>query len=184
MNTIKNKKQTILIVLFLLVLFATVLFFVRNFLSGSPVKVTEKDQLNIAYEIDGQLILLDHGEAEGVSLTDGTSKIVTRYFGNDINTDVNKDGRTDIVFLLTQQKGGGGTFFYVVGALRNKDAYVGTNAILLGDRILPQGISFQKGEIIVNFQERKPDEPMGVEPSVNTSKRIKIAGNKLVEIKM
>ena len=36
-------------------------------------------------------------------------RIVTRYFGHELETDLNDDGREDVVFLVTQGRGGSGT---------------------------------------------------------------------------
>lgn len=117
---------------------------------------------NISYEINGQ---------------------ATQYFGNETRADFNGDGFEDIAFLLTQDGGGSGTFSYVVVALATKSGYQGTNGILLGDRIAPQTTKFQNGEIIVNYADRKIDEPMTATPSVGVSRYFTISDNKLIEIK-
>ena len=93
---------------------------------------------------------------------------------------MNGDGRPDVVFLLTQEPGGSGTFFYVVAALRNEAGYQGTNGILLGDRIAPQNIAIENGRIVVNYADRKPDEPMTTRPSVGVSRFFKVLEGKLV----
>ncbi len=104
----------------------------------------------------------------------------TQYFGNEVRKDLNGDGREDIIFLLTQNSGGSGTFFYVVAALNEGNGYVGTNAVFLGDRIAPQTTESGAGDsIIVNFADRKLDEPMTARPSVGKSMWLKIKDNTL-----
>ena len=66
---------------------------------------------NAEYVIEGQRIKLADGLAEAEISPGSASRIVTRYFGNELKTDLNDDGREDVVFLLTQQRGGSGTFF-------------------------------------------------------------------------
>jgi hypothetical protein len=127
------------------------------------------DYKNISYEIEGQAVIMK----------DGTS---TRYFGNDAIGDLNGDGAGDIAFLLTQDFGGSGTFYYVAVALKTAEGYRGTNALLLGDRIAPQTTEIRNGEIIVNYADRKLDEPMTTDPSVGISKYFKIVDNRLVEV--
>jgi hypothetical protein len=105
-----------------------------------------------------------------------------KYFGNEVRGDLNNDGIGDIAFLFTYDGGGSGTFYYVVAALGSKDGYIGTNAIFLGDRIAPQATEFRDGNIIVNYADRKPTDPMTARPSVGVSKYLKIDNGNLVEI--
>src|SRR3989344_1595476 len=105
-------------------------------------------------------------EGERVKLGDeGTS-----YFGNEIKTDLNGDGREDVVFLLTQETGGSGTFYYVVAALDTGRGYVGSEALFLGDRIAPQTTEKGRGRIVVvNYADRTSGESFSTPPSVGKS---------------
>ena len=117
------------------------------------------------YVIEGRVIKLNNGFSEIESVLGSASKITTRYFGNEVVADLDKDGREDIVFLLTQETGGSGTFFYAVASLNKESGYEGSQGFLLGDRIAPQTTG--KGEnnsIIVNFAERGPGESFDVRP--------------------
>jgi hypothetical protein len=96
-----------------------------------------------------------------------------------LKTDLNADGREDIVFLLTQNQGGSGTFYYAVSALNTENGYVGSDGYLLGDRIAPQTTVVspnlkQKGVIVVNFADRASGEPMTTSPSVGKSVYLKL----------
>ena len=147
-------------------------------------EVSVKDYKNTSYKIEGQSILLIDGFSEIESVPGSASKIVTRYFGNEIKHDLNDDGREDIIFILTQERGGSGQFFYAVAALNTPAGYVGSDGYLLGDRILPQSISIDEGittrgtnrknVIVVNFATRMLSEPMTSVPSVNKSVWIKL----------
>lgn len=125
------------------------------------------DHKSTKYRIEGQLVGLDEA---------------TRYFGNEARGDFNGDGKEDIAFLLTRTPGGSGTFYYVAAALGADNGFVGTNAVFLGDRIAPQTTEFRDGNIIVNYADRKPGEPMTASPSVGTSKRLKVQGGQLIEV--
>lgn len=93
-----------------------------------------------------------------------------RYFGNDLKTDLDGDGVEDVVFLITQEPGGSGTFYYVVAALNTKRGYVGSEALMLGDRIAPQTIEKGRGKIVVvNYADRALGEPFTTPPSVGKS---------------
>ncbi len=144
-------------------------------------RVIITDYKNAAYKIDGKLVTLVNGSAEEESAPGSASKTVTQFFGNEAVGDFNGDGRQDVAFIMTQTGGGSGTFFYVTAALGTASGYSGTNAILLGDRVAPQTIEFRNGEIIVNYADRAPKDPMAVQPSIGVSKYLKIQGANLVQ---
>lgn len=143
-------------------------------------KVITRDYKNATYKIDGQLVTLVNGRAEEQTAPNSTSKTVTQIFGNEVMGDFNNDGVQDMAFIFTQTGGGSGTFYYVTVALGTPSGYSGTNSILLGDRIAPQTTEFRNGEIIVNYADRAPKDPMTVQPSIGVSKYLKIQGANLV----
>lgn len=152
-------------------------------MSQDQVAVPQADYKNVTYVIEGQSVTLTGGRAETVAAPGSASKTATQYFGNETTGDLNNDGMPDVAFLLTQDAGGSGTFYYVVVALKTSDGYQGTNAILLGDRIAPQTTEIREGQLIVNYADRKPDEPMTTQPSVGVSKYLKVEGTLLVDDK-
>ncbi len=97
------------------------------------------------------------------------------YFGNEVRGDIDGDGDEDIAFLITQQPGGSGTFYYLAGAINDGGKYLGTEAMLIGDRIAPQTTEFRQLEapygarVIVNYADRLPLDPMTTAPSVGKS---------------
>ncbi len=134
---------------------------------------------NAEYMVEGQRITLADGLAKADTSPASASRIITRYFGNELKTDLNDDGREDVVFLLTQQRGGSGTFFYAVAALNTKAGYLGSDGYLLGDRIAPQTTAISrnprhKNVVVVSYADRRPDEPMTVQPSVGKSVYLKL----------
>lgn len=131
------------------------------------------------YVIAGESIKLKDGYAESLAAPGSASKIVTRYFGNEFRTDLNNDGREDVVFLLTQETGGSGIFYYAVAALNTERGYVGSDGYLLGDRIAPQTIEVSpnprhKSVIVVNYADRAVGAPMTAQPSVGKSVYLKL----------
>jgi hypothetical protein len=135
--------------------------------------------LDAEYDIEGQRTRLAGGKAEAESAPGSASRIVTRYFGNELKTDLNGDGREDVVFLLTQERGGSGRFFYAVAALNTEAGYVGSDGYLLGDRIAPQATAVSrnprhKNVIVVSYADRGPNEPMTAPPSVGKSAYLKL----------
>ncbi len=146
--------------------------------------VTADGYKNASYSIDGHSVTLVQGYAEEEAAPGSASKIVTQYFGNEAHGDLNGDGKEDIAFLLTQSGAGSGTFYYAVVALNNgDDTYTGTNAVLLGDRIAPQTTEIHGAQLVVNYADRAPGEPMTAQPSVGVSKYLKLNGTELVPVK-
>jgi heat shock protein HslJ len=131
------------------------------------------DHLDAEYVIDGRRIHLVDGVAEIEAAPGAATKVVTRYFGNEVRKDLDGDGREDVTFLLTQETGGTGTFYYVVAALATEGSYRGSHGVLLGDRIAPQAPRSGDGKIvIVDYADRAPGEPFTAEPSVGKSIRL------------
>lgn len=133
----------------------------------------------IVYMYNKQYIVSDYKKAE--FMIEGQSVVIDEknYFGNELFTDLNGDGREDVVFLITQSPGGSGTFFYVVGALNTEKGYIGSDGYLLGDRIAPQTTENSrnprhKNVIVVNYADRRFDEPMTTSPSIGKSAYLKL----------
>ncbi len=131
------------------------------------------------YMIEGQRVKLSNGVAEVEAAPGSASKITTRYFGNEIKTDLDGDGREDVAFILTQEDSGSGTFFYAVAALNTERGYVGSDAYLLGDRIAPQSTNMStnpqhKYVVVFNYADRIAGEPMSARPSMGKSAYLKL----------
>ncbi|HVZ75796.1 MAG TPA: hypothetical protein VG934_00785 [Candidatus Paceibacterota bacterium] len=149
---------------------------------GLPVPVQNtNDPKNATYNIDGTSVTLVNGSSN-VAQDNSSAPIVTQYFGNEATGDLNGDGMPDAVFILTQTSGGSGTFYYAAADVSTPDGYRGTNAVLLGDRIAPQTTQIQNGEIIVNYADRAPTDPMTAQPSVGVSKYLQVSGTQLSEV--
>ena len=122
------------------------------------------------YIIDEKSVTLKNGLSEVEIAPGSASKIITRYFGNEVKHDFNNDGVEDSVFIISQETGGSGIFYYVVALLNTANGPVGSSGLLLGDRIAPQTTEMGKGNIIiVNYAERKPGESFTTPPSVGKS---------------
>lgn len=137
------------------------------------------DYKDAEYMIEGQKVKLENGVAEMEAAPGSAAKIVTRYFGNELKTDLDGDGREDVAFILTQERGGSGTFFYGVAALNTERGYVGSEAYFLGDRIAPQNTTTSPNPqhvrvIVFNYADRASGEAMTNRPSVGKSVYLKL----------
>ncbi len=177
-----NKKD-ILIVLALVIVALGFWFFQINKPNTPVASNVSFDPLNTTYTIDGASVTLVNGKAEEEVLGESPTKITTEIFGEPTLGDLNADGRKDAAIILVDEPGGSGTFYYVAVALNLPSGTKGTNAFLLGDRITPQTLEIRNGEVIANYADRKPGEPMAAQPSIGVSKYLKINGTSLEEVK-
>jgi heat shock protein HslJ len=121
---------------------------------------------NVSYTVDGHPVRLVGGVAVSEAAPGSASRVVTRYVGNTLLHDLNGDGREDVAGLITQDHGGSGTFYYVVAALQTDSGYVGSHALLLGDRIIPRALTpGPRRSIVVRYADRAPGEPMATPPT-------------------
>lgn len=172
-------KKVILGIAVTVVVLAAVLYALNAYIYEEKQATATADYKYAEYRIDGAVVKLENGVAEVETAPGSASKITTRYFGNDLEVDVNDDGRKDIVFILTQETGGSGIFYYAVAALNTERGYVGSDGYLLGDRIAPQTIEVSpnprhKNVIVVNYADRAPDESMSSQPSIGKSAYLKL----------
>ena len=176
-----NKKILIIVlaIIIILALAADVYFIfypsknvmVENIRATSPKEAT--------YMIEGHPVTLVNGVSSVPAAPGSASMVVTRYFGNELKTDLDGDGRPDVAFILTQEQGGSGVFFYAVAALNTENGYVGSDGYFLGDRIAPQTTNLspnqrQKFVVVFNYADRLSGEPMTTQPSVGKSAYLKL----------
>ena len=132
---------------------------------------------NTSYLIDGDDIMLKNGSAETPSVPGSASMNLTDYFGNEVTTDLDADGKPDVVFLLTHQTGGTGVFYYVVAALKTDTGYKGSEGFFIGDRIAPQTTQVKDGVITVNYADRKVGATFSEPPTEGKSLRLQLDVN-------
>lgn len=139
-----------------------------SIVSGDEDMVTRSagvDPFNAGYKIEGQWIKLENGRFEEVSAPGSATKVKIAFFGDPEYGNLDKDSDKDAVVILTFDPGGSGTFYYAAAALKKNGRYIGTNAVLLGDRVLLKNITIRNRVIIANFADRHPSEPMAKGPS-------------------
>lgn len=171
-------KKLLFVLLFLLIVAGAALYWMK----GRGEKLAPLDARNATYLIENKPVTLVNGMSTEPAATGSASQITTQYFGNEARGDLNGDGFDDLALLITQSGGSSGMFFYAVVAINTPNGYRGTNAVLLGDRIAPQSTEIRDGEVIVNYGDRKPDEPMTAIPSQGVTKYLNIEDGSLVEV--
>jgi hypothetical protein len=143
---------------------ALLLFTMRPAMNRQAAQVDSSAVRNLTVSIDKQVFTLEDGVAEQAAAPGSATRNTLRVVGEPVAGDVNGDGRPDAALLLANDPGGSGTFYYAVLALDDGGSYRATNALPLGDRIEPEGVTFSDGSFRYRFLERKPGESMADEP--------------------
>ena len=148
----------------------------------SAVAALAADPLNTTYRIDDLEIHLRNGHFEMPAAPGSAAMVTATVWDTPAYGDLDGGGDSDAALILVYQGGGSGTFYYVVAALHDADGYRGTNAILLGDRVIPGTVRIQNRNIIVDFLDRAQSEPMAETPTINVTRSAYLDGDSLLVV--
>lgn len=144
-----------------------------------PVAQTPRDA---TYLIDDMEYVLKEGQVTIETFPGAASKTVLKIYGEPVSGDLDDNGAVDAAIVLVQTTGGSGTFYYVAAALNREGNFVGTRAVLVGDRITPRQLAIRYGVVFIDYADRWPGEAMAMPPSLDKSKYLAIRENRLEEI--
>ena len=169
-----------------IIIIGAMLFGGWYFLASTPTEEPEKNEaasspLGATYLIGGESFTLVDGSAEKESTPGSATKNKVSVFGEPVYGDVDIDGDDDAVLILVNDPGGSGTFYYAAMAMRTDQGFLGTNVLLLGDRIAPQTVEIRNGIAIANYADRAPGEPMTARPSIGKSAYMTLEKGELKE---
>ena len=126
---------------------------------------------------------LKDGVFEEQVATGSATKTTVRLGKEQAFGDINGDGAEDIVTTLVADPGGSGTFTYLALVINDKGIAKPLATVLLGDRIIVKSLTIQSDSVVVIMLDRKADEPMSAEPTVEVTRTIKLQDGKLIEVK-
>ena len=154
--------------------------------TATPTSLTMEVLRNAEYQSEwpasGKAKLTD-GSYKEKYIPGSATELVITLSGHHALGDLNGDGAKDAAVVLVSDPGGSGTFYDVAVVVNQSGSpkHVATEA--LGDRIVVKSLAIQSGEITITLLTRKPDEPMSAEPKVEVTKKFKLQGDKLVEVR-
>jgi hypothetical protein len=121
--------------------------------------------------------------AIGYLFTANRSPLPTGYVkADELAVDLNADGKTDYVYLLGKDTGTT-TAYYAVASI---DSFLGfkiTDPQFIANKISPQNIELTSGQIVINYSDRAPGEPLSTEARFWNAKIFEIQNGQLVRIK-
>lgn len=129
---------------------------------------------NVTVTLDGQTFALKDGVASKESAPGSAAKNTARIVGEPAVGDATGEGEQDAALLIANDPGGSGVFYYAVLAVNHGGSYQATNAVALGDRIVPKGIEYIDGHFFYNFLDRKSGESMASAPDVEEHIKVNI----------
>ncbi|BCF95928.1 hypothetical protein PPGU19_004970 [Paraburkholderia sp. PGU19] len=131
---------------------------------GALAGTVDVDYRNATFRIDNEDVKLSNGERAVPAAPGSATQHVTRVFGKPVGGRL--DSKPAAAVFLVDEPGGSGIFNYVAVAFSDCSK---TNAVFLGDRIVPRSIVFHGRSIVVTYLDRKLDEPMAAIPKVKNS---------------
>ena len=143
-------------------------------------RATAADPNNATYHLEGSDVTLKDGVMTE-PLPNSAGKKTVRVVGEAASGDLDGDGQDDAAVILTRSEGGSGLFYYVAAAIKNGDGYVGTNAMLLGDRLVPEPPLIKGGVVVVTYRDRYPWQDFSAPPTVVKTRKFLIEGESLTE---
>lgn len=139
------------------------------------------DSVNSAtYTLDGKAVTLVNGEATVEAAPGSAEKVTTKY---DLTQrgDINGDDLDDAAAVLVQTGAGSGSFYYLAACIGAEGGCKGSNAILLGDRVVIQSLSVSPGGIKVVFMDHKDGASLAEPPTETVTESFVFNGTELVE---
>jgi hypothetical protein len=157
--------------------------------SELPEPVSLSDVLQLAdtplyasYRIDGTEVTLNDGRAEEEQAPGSASTKVTTVWREPVTGALLDSEYESAALVLVQDHGGSGTVYYLATAVTDGTGYLGSNAILLGDRIRLIDYSINHGVVTVVYLDRNDGEAMATLPTATTTRHFTLSGLTLQEV--
>ena len=142
----------------------------------------ESGPLNATYTIDGSTFQLRNGTFSRPAAPDSAARETITVFDAPVFGLLDGDQETDAAVILVYEGGGSGRFYYLAAAINGPGGYRGTNALFLGDRVIPQAAQIRNRAIVTAIKDRRPSEPFASAPTVDVTRYAIVSDNRLVAV--
>ena len=139
------------------------------------------DPSNATFIFEDGSVTLSSGQNEKPITPDGVLVEETVLLDKFAYGDINADDKEDTVLLLARYGGGSGTFVYLAAFVSGPVTYRGSEAIFIGDRIIPQSISISGNVVTVVYLDRRAGEALADESTVLVSRQFMYRAGKFEE---
>lgn len=145
-----------------------------------PADLTEEMLKNMSFQgIYGEPVTLTDGLYEGEPFVEGgASKPTVTLIPFTAFGDLNGDGIDDAALLLVESSGGSGSFFYLAAVINSKGMPENVATTLLGDRLSPESLAIEAGEVVLEAATHAEDDPMCC-PSLKTRTTYRLQNGEL-----
>lgn len=141
---------------------------------SSDLGTERPDPSNSTFAIEGEDITFKNGKAEmkvdetGLTQEASITDIIT--YG-----DINNDKQNDAAFIIvTTSPISGALNSYIAAYVSGTVRYKPTDTVAIGAQVSPKSVEIKGGKIIVNYLDRRPDEPLAADPTVSKSKTFRL----------
>jgi len=148
--------------------------------SGTSAKLTIDSLKNLEYKVEytqSGVAKLTNGDYQEEAAPGSATKIIIKLSEYVSFGDLNNDKVEDAAAILISEPGGSGTFYDLAAILNKEGNLESTNSIFLGDRIKIKTISIDSGVITVNYLDRKEEQSMAEEPTVDKTQKFIVENN-------
>jgi len=139
-----------------------------------------RDQI-VVYKINNTKYVLNNGISIISAAPGSSSKIITEQTPYKIFFDINKDGKKDLISIITQETGGSGVFYYLAITLTSSVRSNALNAKYIGDRLKIKTLKYYKNQISLEYFERSVNTPFTAKPDLYKSIKYIVINNELIE---
>lgn len=151
-------KKSLVIIISLIAIILSVYFFgnENSFWkagnNGKETAFSNSREINAVFKVEGGVFTVKNGEVlENINSMSKEAAEV-KIFGEPAKGDLNGDGLEDGAVLINY-KTAKGEASYAAAMINDKNkGIVGTNALLLGEKVSPQDIFIEKGKILANYE--------------------------------
>jgi hypothetical protein len=160
-------KKLLIVGLILFVLFSLVLSGCGK--SKESAQISTDALANLEYQIDitqSDTAKLENGSFSEEATPGSALKIEVKLTDDIAFGDLNNNGIDDAAAILWASGGGSGSFSYLSAVLNKSGSLMSTNSIFIGDKIIIENLSINKGIITVNYLDREMDQAMSKEPTI------------------
>lgn len=134
-----------------------------------------------SYRIDDTEIQLEGG-VYTAPVENSSAFRTVRLVGDPAYGSLTEAEENDAAVVIVDEMGGSGSFYYLAVALKDAGGYLGTNAVLLGDRVDLLAVEIDRGIVRVRYRTHGEGEALSMQGSDERQEFFRVSGAGLERI--